>query len=558
MVLAAFLCFTQLGVMLSLFAGRAGLAGTAPAGLAMALLLGDWMARRMGFAGQVRLWPCGLAVGLVTVSIAVSAWYFDLSWDGQWYHQTAIYAIARGWNPPADPAREFFPHLQLWVRHYAKGPWYVAAALYAMAGHIEWGKCTTLLADAAMGLSVFAAGIDAGMRRRRAAAVAFVVAMNPVVMSEMTTFLVDGVMIGFLVVAAAAVFSGLRKPQPVVVWTGMLATVVCVNAKLTGLVFACFVFAAGWVWCAVRRRPWLLRYSGWTALALFLGASVFGYNPYVTNMLRWRHPFYPVLGTAKFPSLTQQGKEGIELYETPKNLMGRSRFERLAYATFGRPGNAPYYNQRNAELMWPFTARTPDLFYYRYHETRISGFGPFFSGALVLATCLGVWFLTQRDRPRWLMILMASTVMASLLISLHLWWPRYGPQLWLLPIVPAAFALAHAQSPRWVTRAAWTLLAALVINAGVVAGIRMSWETGATRTLRRQLTELKRQGREIEINLGYFETPIGERLKAWGVRFQLKGRKEVRDGTVLTSVVEGYPGAVRYRVRPMPNGHSGL
>jgi hypothetical protein len=39
-------------------------------------------------------------------------------------------------------------------------------------------------------------------------------------------------------------------------------------------------------------------------------------------------------------------------------------------------------------------------------------------------------------------------------------------------------------------------------------------------------------------------------LKAWGVHFQTKGRNEIRDGNELMSVVEGYPGVVRYRRLP--------
>src|SRR5262249_7579224 len=157
-------------------------------------------------------------------------------------------------NPLTDPMCDFLQHLQLWVRHYAKGPWYVAAAIYQTTGNIEVGKCPTLMAWAAMGLAVFAAGLDWGLKKWKAAGIALVVAFNPVVMSELTTYLVDGIMIGFLVVAVAALFSGFKRPQTAVFWAGALATVVSINAKFTGLVFLCFVFAAAWAWCAVLHR----------------------------------------------------------------------------------------------------------------------------------------------------------------------------------------------------------------------------------------------------------------------------------------------------------------
>ncbi|HVU36442.1 MAG TPA: hypothetical protein VHE61_23590 [Opitutaceae bacterium] len=548
-ILASFLCLTQLGAMLSLLAGRVGFTAVAPVGLVLAFLLGDRLAVRAGLSGRSRWWPAGIALGVFAAAVTVSAWYFDLSWDGQWYHQTAIYAIARDWDPLSDPMRLFLSHLKLWVRHYAKGPWYVAAAVYSTTGQIELGKITAILAPVAMGLAVFAAALDWNLSRRRAAAIALLVALNPVALSELTTYLVDGIMIGFLMVVVAAVFSTFRRPQPIVLWVGVLGAIVSINAKFTGLVFLCFVFAAGWLWCAARQRAWLWRYTGWSALALLLGTVVFGYNPYVTNTIYVHQPFYPVLGSKAYPSLTAQGREGIILYETPKNFLRHDRLVRLGYATFGRPGNAPYAGVRDAALMVPFDARPADLSAYRYHETRVAGFGPWFSGIFVLSFLLGTWLLFQRTPTRWAALLTVVAVAGSLLISPHLWWPRYGPQLWLLPIVPLGFVFWSANSRRAVGMA-WVLSGMLVVNAIVVAGVRLHWETQATRRLRAQLTELSRSGREIEISLQYFEIPVGERLKTWGIRFVPRRRNEIRDGTELESVVEGYPGAIRYRSMP--------
>lgn len=548
-ILAGFLCLTQAGMMLSLLLGRIGVAWVAPLALVLALLGGGWLGGQAGLDRRGRWWAAALALVALGLSLAFSTWYFDLSFDGEWYHQAGIYAIARDWNPLADPMRGFTSHFELWVRHYAKGPWYVAAAIYDTTGLIEMGKFPAVLAGAAAGLAVFAAGLDGGLRRLHAVAIALVVALNPVILSELTTYLVDGIVIGFLVVVAAAVFSGFRRPQPAVIWAGALATIVCINAKFTGLVFLGFVFAAGWIWCALQRREWLRRYTGWAVLTLLLGAGVWGYNPYVTNTIHRHQPFYPVLGSAAFPSLTAQGREGILRYETPKNLLGHNRLYRLAYATFGRPGNAPYGGVRDAELMWPFAARWADLFFYRYHETRVAGFGPWFSGALLLGFGLGVWLLFQAGPRRWVALLVALTVVSSLVFARHLWWPRYGPQLWLLPVVPALFVL-HDTAARRAHRVAWAVVALLVANAAIVGAVRMKWETLATRTLRRQLTELSRPGVAIEVSPQWFEVGVPERLKAWGVRFQTRPRNALRDGQILVSVVDRYPGAVRYRILP--------
>jgi hypothetical protein len=197
--------------------------------------------------------------------------------------------------------------------------------------------------------------------------------------------------------------------------------------------------------------------------------------------------------------------------------------------------------------MWPFSARPADLHAYCNHETRVAGFGPFFSGALVISLGLAAWLLWQSSSSRWLMILAGLTIVGSLLVSVHMWWPRFGPQLWLLPVVVAALVFWDGQSRRAVG-VACLLMVLLLVNASVVAGVHLMWETKASLKLRQQLNELRQSGSKIEICFNAFTRSGEERLKAWGVPYQEKSRKELHDGTELMSVVEGYPGAVQFRV----------
>lgn len=293
-ILAGFLSLTQLGMMLSLLAGRLGMAWVAPAALVLSLIGGDQAGRRMGLPGRWRLCVWGLAFGIMALAVGISAYCYDLSFDGQWYHQVAVFQIARDWNPLAAPMR---PHLIMWTPYFSKGPWYVAAAIYKTTGQIEWAKCTTWITWAAMVLAAFAAGLDWSLQRRQAAAIALVIALHPVVTCEITAYLVDGIMAATLMLLVMAVFSAFRRPQPVVVWVGIMAAILCANTKLNGLIYGCIVFAAGGLWCILRRREWLLRYSCLVFLALVLAVGVFGYNPYVTNTKYRHNPLFPAVGT---------------------------------------------------------------------------------------------------------------------------------------------------------------------------------------------------------------------------------------------------------------------
>ena len=548
-ILLSFLCLTQLGVMLCVMFLRAVLPFTAPLSIIVAIILSNWLARRAGLSGRLRWWPIALAVGAILISLIPSAAFYDLSWDGQWYHQRGVYAISQDWNPLSEPLRNFNDYSQNWVRHYAKGPWYIGASLTSLTGWIEFGKFITWPALVAALMAVTAAGLDAGLRRKNAFALGILVALNPVVMSEMLSYLVDGLMICFLACYVAALISSFHRPNALAIVTGIAAMICSINSKFTGLVFLCFVCAGVGLYCLIRRRDILLHYIGLNLLAMILGVVVWGYNPYVTNTLNRGNPFYPLMGSKEYPSLAARGQDPIELYETPHNMQNRNRFVRFGYALFGRPGGQPFLDGPDARLMYPFLFPIKDIALYRFHETRIAGFGPLFSGILLLSLILAVWgCMRSGPWPSLILLLSYLTLVTSLLISIHTWWARYGPQMWWFPILPIAlvFWISRKRGPRFM---AWILVLMLMINALLVSGVRFNWEVQATRTLRRQLTDLQNNGQKIEIDLRYFGQPVGERLKRWGIDYQ-RSRYQFQDGEELISVVYGYPGGIHYRFLP--------
>jgi 4-amino-4-deoxy-L-arabinose transferase-like glycosyltransferase len=493
--------------------------------------------------GKQRGWVLAGSVGITGIAAGMAGFCYDFSWDGEWYHQTAILSLAGGWDPVTEPMRPFLAPLQEWVRHYPKASWYAAAAIFRATGIVELGKMINGLAFAAMLCAVLGAALDGGMRRGRARALAIVVAVNPVVLSELTTYLVDEIMFAFLVVAAAATWTCLAgRIRPAVFVAGISAGIACINAKFTGLVFLCFVAAAAALWCLCWRRKKFRGFVVTAAITVTAGTCIWGYNPYVTNLIHRGNSFYPIFGTDRFPG--RDPGEANEKGETPKNLVAMGRVERFGYSIFGRPGNQPYREGRDASLMWPFGAQSKDLYAYTYHETRVAGFGPFFSAAFTLSSALGVWLLAT-DRRRWMLALMSGAIIGSLLISKALWWPRYGPQLWLLPTLPLMFVFGHARA-RGQMVAAWVLAGLLIVNAGVVGWVRLRWETAATLRLRGQLAEMRESGLTYDVSTRYFSASADERLSEAGVKFHDVGDKRGADWKELMSVVEGYPLANRY------------
>ena len=154
-ILLGFFFLAHLGVLISFSAGWNISRFLAPAALLAALATGDWLARREGLRGRLRIAPPAAALAILGISLFLSATFLDMSWDGLWYHQPAIYQMAHGWNPLRDPMHAFVPSLEDYVRYYAKGPWFVSLAIFKTIPHIEWAKPAPWMAMAA---SFLAAG----------------------------------------------------------------------------------------------------------------------------------------------------------------------------------------------------------------------------------------------------------------------------------------------------------------------------------------------------------------------------------------------------------------
>jgi hypothetical protein len=545
-VFLSFFCLTQLGVMLFFCAGARISPFLAPAALLLSLGVGDWLARREGLRGWLRIAPPATVLAVVALALFLAASFFDLSWDGLWYHQTAVYQMSHGWNPLRDPLHSFTPHLEGSLRHFAKGPWYVALALFQTTHHIEWAKASPWIGLAAMFLAVFAAAIDFKIRRRTAVVIAGLVSLNPVVTCQLASYLVDGIMVSLLACFVAALFRWFRQPSLMIVWIMMVSAILCINAKLTGLVYLCFFCAAAGVYALIKRRDLLVRFATVQLAGILLGTALIGYNPYVTNTVHWGNPFYPWLGSAEHPGISQTEQDWNELIETPKNMVGRSRFYRLAYAIFGRPGAQPIFEGQNARLMWPFDVGWKDFHIFYFHDVRVSGFGPLYSGTFLIGLCLMGVALVRPGIPREIVVLFAGAILTSLLVSPHTWWARFGPHLWWLPIVAvvAGLAVPGWRAVRW---AAWSLAALLLINAVLVGVAHFCWELKATRTTCEQMAMLRRKG-EIEVDFQYFRESFGERLRAAGVTFRAVEWLSDDNLMELMSVAPGNPGAVRARV----------
>ena len=541
--LLGFIFLTQLIVVLLFAVNLKVTFFVAPVALIISLTGGYWLVKKEGLPKKFLFVSLAISLIIIFISLFVANAFYDLSWDGLWYHQTAVYQMSHGWNPLHDPLHDFTPHLREWLRYYAKGPWYIDLALFKTTHNIEMSKAAALIIFALTFLAGFALLIDLGLNKRNSAIISALVTLNPAISCELVSYLVDGLMISFLFIFIAAMIRWYRKPTLPITLIAIMSAVLCINSKFTGLVYICFFIAAGGIYILIKERKRFYKYLIIQFAALIMGIVIFGWNPYITNTINRGSPFYPILGSSAYPSLSALGQDPIELYETPHNMMGKNRFIRLAYAVFGRPGAQPYLPGRDAMLMLPFDIGWKDFSIYYFHDVRISGFGPLFSGVLILSIILLVLVLYKKGTQKLFFIFFCAAIILSLLVSPHTWWARYGPQLWLLPIVAisAGFFFNYNRIVFWLAR---ILAAILLINAILISVVHFSWEIDATQTTNAQLSMLKQSG-DVAIDFQYFREPFGERLHNAGVTFHAVNNFHCDKPMELMSVSPGYPCAVR-------------
>src|SRR5208282_2295460 len=307
-----------------------------PTALGGSCLATGWGARsyfRRPF--RMAVWVAALLALLVAASAWISRAFYDVSFDGQAYHQEGVYQLAHGWNPLFT--RYISPisiDQNVKLIHFTKGPWIIAAAMYRLTGRIETGKFANLLLVAAafsMALAVFT-----GLRTKLSAwpvAMAALVAANPVALCQLFTFYVDGQMASLLACLAALGFLSVADGNP---WVNLLlleTAVLIIQVKFTGLVYVTILFAGFIALLGWQKRP--LRKPVYVAvLALELGTLVFGMNPYVFNTLENGHPFYPFFGRGDFPIITMTAS-------TPPAFLPANRVRNLAASIFSRSSNWP-------------------------------------------------------------------------------------------------------------------------------------------------------------------------------------------------------------------------
>jgi len=247
---------------------------SASAGLAAGMPVGAWSVAVASISAVVMLWfaaralvvsrhlqTCGVVVlcaaGIIGVSLLVSGVFYDVSWDGNTAHQVAVTELASGWNPVYHPVVDR-SRIDQWLatENFPKGTWIRGAAIFDLTGLLEQAKASGLILAAATWFAwvAFIAAFARG-RNKTALVLATLVVMNPVVLAQAFTFMVDGQVASLFALSLA--LSGLLFARharwPVAAALG-ITLMMLATAQFTGL-WDAFALPLGFLLNTPAGRP---------------------------------------------------------------------------------------------------------------------------------------------------------------------------------------------------------------------------------------------------------------------------------------------------------------
>ena len=463
-----------------------------------------WLWPRLG-APRAAAASVGVAIAIIAGSLLGASLVFDLSFDGQTYHQSAVRLLAGGWNPVWH-AQVVTSHANgLYIETLPKAAWIVEAIIFQATNSLECAKGLGLILLAGAFLLAWPALESVGVRPRRAVIIAALSAASPIAMTELLSFYVDGLVVSSLVMIIALFvlwlqFDRLLFAVPLVAMAAFL-----VNVKFTGGVYA--ALAAVVALAIVRTRaPHRLRGAvaiGAMAAAL---ALIDGLNPYVTNTVHHGHPAFPGAGAGAAPV--------IALVWRDTAFAGRSAPVQLWYSIFAQ---STADDREAPRLKLPFTIRAREIAAFSTVDARLAGWGPWFSAALTMAVLLLLMATGRRRAPRarvrhgatMILIISALAVPAG-------GYARYAPQLWLACIPALLLDDLHG----WRTRA---LAVVIAVNIVIVSATSLGTQLFIERLHRIQLSALAHQAQADTVTVSQFEEPfvnVDLHFRAYGIHWQ--------------------------------------
>jgi hypothetical protein len=400
-----------------------------PAAFVLSTIFNIWFSKKVEADFFIQSIAKCIMLFFFLVSIFLSSSVYDLSYDGQAYHQEAVVLLSDGWNPfYTTLVDEAAANLERWLNYYPKGNWIIAATIYKLTNNIESGKVLSIfsgfIAFAFVLLGCYKLKINFYLKLLISA----LFALNPVFLYQSLSYYIDGALVSLLVSLAFISFTIVKQRERFLFWPFLFVSIILLNIKHSAVIyfgalaFAFFLYL--WINDQLKHSFW---YAKLTIVSGLVGILLVGFNPYATNFWAKGHPLYPVMG---------KGAYNYVKTNTPENYWSLKPPIRFLASIFSESSLAKGKGQFGA-LKLPITISQGELESFRHTNIKIGGFGPLFGLAFLLSVfgfiCYQFNRLLIQERLVFLSVISLMLAFAAIIPTSSV--ARYVPFVWWVPCI---------------------------------------------------------------------------------------------------------------------------
>ena len=375
-----------------------------------------------------------VALFILFFTILIASAFYDTTWDGNTYHKEMIGLMKNGMNPLYNVDAG-----DIWVQHYARAVETFASVIYSFTNNIECGKALNFLFMFLLFGQVYKFLKEKKVNKFFSLGLSFIIAVNPISIIQSVTYYVDGIFannlffIILILLRLTKENKGNKENKLYLYWLAALI-IVCINIKFTSLLI-CTMFVGAfvlyWLYVSIKEKKFIvtLKKCFFYFLCVYIiGVLFVGSSVYVKNFWKYGHPFYPLQGESTNVDIVTDNE--------PAGLQNYNHVQKFIYTLFSK--TYTWYDKK-PELKIPFTVYETELDSMQYADTRIGGFGPLYSGILILSIPIVMFYIIKnilnKKRENILLILIILCIITPIPILPVVWQLRYYPQLYLLPII---------------------------------------------------------------------------------------------------------------------------
>lgn len=361
-----------------------------------------------------------LAFGFIfLLSFIFSNFFIDTSFDGRCYHFTTQNLLKSGYNPIYDDIKAFaskeniFYNL-LFSESYPNLVELLRANFYLIFNNMEASKVVNFLfmfGGASYAFYFFSIKTD----KFKALILTLALSLCPVVICQMNTKMVDFIMYYiFIFQLFSLILINKNEEYKFNTYVFVVSSIMAVSAKYTGVLNTFIIFGI-----------YLLYKFSFSKIKIFLCFLICSltlcFQPYFTNIIKFKNPFYPSVGFNKKDFMTKQN---------PVEFQNKNYIYKFARSMFSSASDSRLSNLETPKLYWkiPFTSHFDMP--YTAEDVRINGFGHLYSGIFILTVAASIYLFIRKKKFLALLIIYLATFLNPVC-----WWARFVPWLYLSSIM---------------------------------------------------------------------------------------------------------------------------